>query len=149
MECLGGTGYVEDSGLPRLYREAPVNAIWEGAGNVNALDVLRAIGREPAALEAVMDEIAAAHGADPRLDAAAAALKDALRQGDEVEGQARRTVEDLAVLLQASLLVRHLPGPVADAFVESRLPGTMRGCYGALPAGLDLDPIIERARVVA
>jgi putative acyl-CoA dehydrogenase len=145
MECLGGGGYVEDSMMPRLYREAPVNAIWEGSGNVNALDVLRAISREPQGLAAVLDEAGLARGADARLDAALDDLGDLAAAAQE--RTARRLVEAMALALQASLLVRFAPPPVAEAFLAARLPGTMRGCYGALPEGLALDPIIDRARV--
>ena len=145
LECLGGGGYVEESMMPRLYREAPLNAIWEGSGNVNALDVLRAIEREPAALAAFMAEAGRARGMDTRLDAALDRLGDAVTRPQEA--QARRLVEEMAIALQASLLVRGAPPPVAEAFLAARLPGSMRGCYGALPEGLDLERIIERARV--
>jgi putative acyl-CoA dehydrogenase len=147
MECLGGNGYVEESGMPRLYREAPVNAIWEGSGNVNALDVLRALGREPDALHAYLAELNLARGADPRFDQAIEHLLTALSDPDDREARARRIVEDMAVLLQASLLLRHAPDAVSSAFVVTRLPGSMRGCYGALPAGLALDDVIARARL--
>jgi putative acyl-CoA dehydrogenase len=147
LECLGGNGYVEESGLPRLYREAPVNAIWEGSGNVNALDVLRALGREPDALHAYLAELNLARGADPRFDQAIEHLHSSLSDPDDRESRARRIVEDMAVLLQASLLLRHAPDAVADAFIVARLPGAMRGCYGALPSGLSLGAIIDRARV--
>ena len=121
LECLGGNGYVEESGLPRLYREAPLNSIWEGSGNVNALDVLRALAREPAAVEAFQAEVGLARGADPRLDAAADRLGKDLVAADE--GSARRLVESMALVLQGSLLVRHSPAYVADAFCASRLAG--------------------------
>jgi putative acyl-CoA dehydrogenase len=147
MECLGGNGYVEESGMPRLYREAPVNAIWEGSGNVNALDVLRAIAREHEALHAYLAELNLARGADPRFDQAIEHLHSALSDPDDREARARRIVEEMAVLLQASLLLRHAPDAVSSAFIASRLPGQMRGCYGALPAGLAVDAIIERARL--
>jgi putative acyl-CoA dehydrogenase len=145
LECLGGNGFVEDSGMPRLYREAPVNAIWEGSGNVNALDLLRALAREPAARAAYFAEVAAAKGGNAALDRAAAALEAALAAPEEAA--ARRLAEDMAVVLQAALLVRHGPPEVADAFVAARLGGAMRGCYGALPKGLSLAPVIARARV--
>jgi len=143
MECLGGAGYIEDSMLPRLYREAPVNAIWEGSGNVNALDVLRAMAREPESRDAVLAECEAARGVDRRLDAALDALQ--AEAGRPTEAGARRLVEQMALTLQASLLVRQGPPPVAEAFLAARLPGSMRGCYGALPEGLSLDPILDRA----
>jgi putative acyl-CoA dehydrogenase len=147
MECLGGNGYVEESGMPRLYREAPVNAIWEGSGNVNALDGLRALGREPEALHAYLAELNLARGADPRFDQAIEHLHSALEDPDDREARARRIVEEMAVLLQASLLLRHAPDAISSAFLAARLPGQMRGCYGALPPGLALDSIIDRARL--
>jgi putative acyl-CoA dehydrogenase len=146
LECLGGNGYVEESGLPRLYREAPLNSIWEGSGNVNALDVLRALAREPAAMEAFRAEIGLARGADRRLDAAADRLAKELVTADEAS--ARRVVESMALVLQGSLLVRHSPAYVADAFCASRLAGDQSGsglALGTLPAGLDTAAIVERA----
>ncbi len=143
LECLGGNGYVEDSGLPRLYREAPLNSIWEGSGNVNALDVLRAVGREPAAVEALRSEVAQARGADRRLDDAADRLDKALAAPEEAT--ARRLVEAMALALQGSLLVRHAPGPVADAFCASRLTGDHGQALGTLPAGLDTAGVVARA----
>ncbi len=146
MECLGGSGYVEDSGLPRLYREAPVNSIWEGSGNVMCLDVLRALGREPDCAEALRDELAEARGADPRLDAFVARLADDLARPEATApGLARRLVGRLATALQASLLVRAAPGPVADAYIASRVAADHGTEFGTLPAGLDLAAIIERA----
>ena len=143
LECLGGNGYVEESQLPRLFRESPLNSIWEGSGNVNALDVLRALGREPETAEAFLAEVRLAAGADARLDAATARLERELVDPDE-QG-ARRLLELLAVTLQGSLLVRHGAPEVADAFCASRLdrPG---GVYGTLPAGLELAAIAERHR---
>ncbi|MET8769035.1 acyl-CoA dehydrogenase family protein [Streptomyces sp. NPDC004658] len=143
LECLGGNGYVEDSGMPRHYREAPLLSIWEGSGNVNALDVLRALGREPDTTEALFAELALARGADARLDTAVAALKRAVAGTDQAG--ARRLVERMALALQASLLVRHAPHPVADAFCASRLGGDWGHAFGTLPAGTDLDAILERA----
>jgi putative acyl-CoA dehydrogenase len=147
LECLGGNGYVEDGPLARFYREAPVNAIWEGSGNVNALDVLRAMAREPATLEAWRDEVQAGMGVDGGFDRFAKTLAAdvARRAGDE--GGARRLVEDMALALQGSLVARHAPAAVAEVFLSSRFGGGMRGCYGALPAGLALDPVIDRARM--
>jgi putative acyl-CoA dehydrogenase len=143
LECLGGNGYVEESQLPRLYRESPVNSIWEGSGNVNALDVLRALAREPETADAFLAEVRVAAGADPRLDAAVARLETELTAPEEAG--ARRLLESLATALQASLLVRHAPPEVADAFCASRLerPG---GVHGTLPDGLDLTTIVERHR---
>ncbi|MGW7629080.1 acyl-CoA dehydrogenase family protein, partial [Streptomyces griseoincarnatus] len=143
LECLGGNGYVEDSGMPRHYREAPLLSIWEGSGNVNALDVLRALGRDPATGQALFDELSLTRGADARLDAAVAGLKDQLAEGSQVT--ARRLVERMALTLQASLLVRHAPGAVADAFCTTRLGGDWGHAFGTLPAGAGLDAILERA----
>src|SRR5262249_51833536 len=106
LECLGGNGYVEESALPRLYREAPLNSIWEGAGNVNALDVLRVLAREPESVEALFAEIAPALGAEKRLDAAVAQLQCDLADREGIETRARRLVERLALVLQGALLVR-------------------------------------------
>ncbi|MEV6113149.1 acyl-CoA dehydrogenase family protein [Streptomyces sp. NPDC052109] len=144
-ECLGGNGYVEESGLPRLVRESPLNSIWEGAGNVQALDVLRALQREPGALDACLTEIGRAHGADHRLDRAVKDLFTELAYLDGIESRARRLVERLALVLQGSLLVRYAPPEVADAFCASRLGGDRGACFGTLPTGLDLPSIVERA----
>ncbi|MDQ0391563.1 acyl-CoA dehydrogenase family protein [Labrys monachus] len=149
LECLGGNGYVEEGPLARFYREAPVNAIWEGAGNVNALDVLRALGREPAAAEALRSELEAARGLDPVYDRFLAEVEGGLGDPAAAEPLARRLVEDMALGLQASLLLRHGPPAVAEAFAAARLGGGMRGCYGALPHGLALQPILDRARAAA
>jgi putative acyl-CoA dehydrogenase len=147
MECLGGVGYVEDTGMPRLYREAPVNSIWEGSGNVNALDVLRAVARDPASLEAVLGEVARARGGNAHLDRAADALRAELTHLVDPEPRARRLVETLALVLQASLLVRHAPGPLADAFCASRLGGDWGQCFGTLSAKVDARAIIDRHRI--
>jgi putative acyl-CoA dehydrogenase len=146
LECLGGNGYVEESVLPRLYRESPLNSVWEGAGNVNALDVLRAVVRQPESLEALQAEIDLAAGADPRLDAAIADLRNELADPADVELRARRIVERLALCLQGSLLVRHSGPAVADAFCATRLGGEGGRAYGTLPAGLSLGSIVERHR---
>jgi putative acyl-CoA dehydrogenase len=146
LECLGGNGYVEESVLPRLYRESPLNSVWEGAGNVNALDVLRAVVRQPESLEALQAEIDLAAGADPRLDAAIADLRNELADPADVELRARRVVERLALCLQGSLLVRDGDSVVADAFCASRLGGEGGRAYGTLPAGLSLGSIVERHR---
>ncbi|MGW3956112.1 acyl-CoA dehydrogenase family protein [Streptomyces sp. NPDC004752] len=143
LECLGGNGYVEESGMPRHYREAPLLSIWEGSGNVNALDVLRALGREPVAAEALFAELALTRGADARLDTAVARLKDRLAESGQVG--ARRLVEAMALALQASLLVRYAPAAVADAFCASRLGGDWGHAFGTLPSGSGLDAILERA----
>ncbi len=142
LECLGGNGYVEESQLPRLFRESPVNSIWEGSGNVNALDVLRALAREPESAEAFLAEVRLAAGADARLDAAIHRLERGLAAPDEAG--ARRLLESLATTLQASLLVRHAPAEVADAFCASRLdrPG---GVHGTLPPDAALAAIVARS----
>jgi putative acyl-CoA dehydrogenase len=147
MECLGGNGYVEESGLPRLYREAPLYSIWEGAGNIQVLDVLRAVARTPAVVDAVLAEVDAASGADARLDAAADELRAELTDRDAVEHRARRIGGLLAAVLQGALLVRHAPTPVADAWCATRLSGG-HALFGTLPTGLDLPAIIERATPV-
>lgn len=144
LECLGGNGYVEESILPRLYREAPLNSIWEGSGNVNALDILRAIGKDPKSLDSVLQEAALAKGADRRFDTYLDELTTTLRQ-DLTEAGARRIAERLALVLQASLLIRHSPPEVADAFCVSRLGGDWGRTAGTLPAGLDFRGIIQRA----
>ncbi|WP_427385354.1 acyl-CoA dehydrogenase family protein [Janibacter sp. G56] len=135
LECLGGNGYVEEHGLARLYRQAPLNSIWEGSGNVNALDVLRAATREPAAVAALVAELDLARGADATLDRAideARASLGSLRPED-AETDARRLVERLAVTLQAALMVRHSPTAIAAAFVRSRLGGEHGMSFGTLP----------------
>jgi putative acyl-CoA dehydrogenase len=146
MECLGGNGYVEESILPRLYREAPVNSMWEGAGNVVCLDVLRALEREPDSLEALLAELQNARGADLRLDARLVRLTNLLADRSSLEPRARQVVEQLALALQASLLVSHAPAPVADAFCASRLSDSPGRQFGVLPGGLDLGAICTRAR---
>jgi putative acyl-CoA dehydrogenase len=161
LECLGGNGYVEESGMPRLYREAPLNSIWEGSGNVTALDVLRALARAPGSADALLAELDLATGGDPGLDAATAQLRQLLAgletaTGPQAQYRARRLAGLIAVTLQAALLVRHGGGPVADAFCASRLgPATAGGPsspgapFGTLPDGLDTTAIVERARVSA
>ncbi|MDP2261344.1 MAG: isovaleryl-CoA dehydrogenase [Caulobacter sp.] len=143
MECHGGVGYVEETPLPRYFRESPLNAIWEGSGNVIALDVLRTLRKEPAAMDSFVAEIALARGGDRRFDAAAERLADRFA-GPVGEGDARRLVEDMAVLLQGSLLLRHGPDAVADAFVASRIDGDWGRCFGTLPAGADIEAIARR-----
>ncbi|MCD7440692.1 DNA alkylation response protein [Streptomyces lincolnensis] len=143
LECLGGNGYVEDSGMPRHYREAPLLSIWEGSGNVNALDVLRALRRESGAAEALFGELALAEGADARLDAAVTRLEGQLTGASE--SGARRLVELMALTLQAALLVRHAPPAVADAFCATRLGGDWGHSFGTLPDAADLDAILLRA----
>ena len=148
LECLGGNGFVEDSGLPLLYRDAPLNSIWEGSGNVAALDVLRAMVKEPEGLPAFLAECELAAGADARLDAHLERVRAACSEvfaSDEPQFGARRVVEDLAVALQGSLLVRTAPPAVADAFCASRLGGDGGRVYGTLPAGVDAGAIVDRA----
>jgi putative acyl-CoA dehydrogenase len=157
LECLGGNGYVEESAMPVLYRDAPLNSIWEGSGNVAALDVLRAIGSERDGLPAFLAECDLAAGGDRRLDHHLAGLRerlgsllddgpgDAKRRLYESQFEARRLVEELAVALQGSLLVRHAPPAVADAFCAARCDGGGGRVYGTLPAGVDAAAIVDRA----
>ncbi|MFJ2597681.1 acyl-CoA dehydrogenase family protein [Streptomyces erythrochromogenes] len=147
LECLGGNGYVEESGLPRLLRESPLNSIWEGSGNVQALDVLRALQREPQALNAFLQEVGLARGADHRLDSAIKDLLTDLADLEGIEARARRVVERMALVLQGSLLVRWAPPEVADAFCASRLGGDWGTAFGTLPHSLDLRAVVERARI--
>jgi putative acyl-CoA dehydrogenase len=146
LECLGGNGYVEESGMPRLYREAPLASIWEGSGNVMSLDVLRALTRSPRSLEVFLAEVELARGADPRLDARVQELKGQFADAATLETRARRVVETMALCLQGSLLVRNAPAAVADAFCASRLAGEAGLEYGTLPAGVDFEGIITRGR---
>jgi putative acyl-CoA dehydrogenase len=146
LECLGGAGYVEESGMPRLYREAPLASIWEGSGNVMSLDVLRALTRSPRSLEVFFDEVELARGGDQRLDARVQDLKGQFADPSTLEERARRVVEGMALCLQGSLLVRNGHPAVADAFCASRLAGDGGLEYGTLPAGIDFDAIIERSR---
>lgn len=144
LECLGGSGYVEESGMPLLYREAPLNAIWEGSGNVIALDVLRTLARSPEALDAVRAELALSRGADARLDAHVQSLERDLAGGRVDEGAARHVAERLALALQGALLVRHAPATIADAFCATRLAGGPTLTYGALPGGIDTGALVAR-----
>jgi putative acyl-CoA dehydrogenase len=158
LECLGGNGFVEDAAMAQLYRDAPLNSIWEGSGNVAALDVLRAMVKDPAGFPAFIEECELAAGADARLDVHLAHVSESARSllagqpGASSEQriydgqfQARRIVEDLAVALQASLLVRHAPPAVADAFCAARLGGQAGRAYGTLPVGVDSVAIVDRA----
>jgi len=148
LECLGGNGYVEESVLPLLYREAPLNSVWEGSGNVNALDVLRALGREPEVLDAYLIEVGRARGADVRLDRAIEDTLTLLGESGALEVNARRLGGRMALCLQGALLVQHAPAEVADAFCASRLGGSFDGTFGAL-AGGDLAALTARATPVA
>jgi len=145
LECLGGAGYIEDGPMPRLFRESPLNGIWEGSGNVMALDVLRAAAREPESVAALLTEIELARGADPRLDRAIDDLHAELADPDGVEVRARRIVERAALALQGSLLVRNAPAAVADAFCASRLARDAGLALGTLPAGVAAAEIVSRA----
>ena len=147
LECLGGNGYVEESGMPRLFRESPLNSIWEGSGNVQCLDVLRAMIKEPASLEAFFAEVEEGAVAEPRLAAFAQELRgDLPGEVETVQVRARALVERMAVALQGSLLVRFGDEAVAEAFVASRLAGEWGQAFGTLPAGTDFARIIERHR---
>jgi putative acyl-CoA dehydrogenase len=145
LECFGGNGYVEESGMPRLFRESPLNSIWEGSGNVQCLDVLRAMVKSPASVEAFFAEVLEGAGTEPRLDAYAAALReDVPGDVETIQERARRLVERMAIALQASLLVRYGDPAVADAYCASRLSGDWGHAFGTLPAGTDFGRIIER-----
>jgi putative acyl-CoA dehydrogenase len=148
LECVGGNGYVEDSGMPRLFRESPLMSIWEGSGNVAALDTLRALAKQPESLTAFFDEVELAAGADSRLDDAVARVRKELTSLDDLEFRARRVVEQLALVFQGSLLVRHAPAAVADAFCGSRLGGDWGVAFGTLPVGVDTATLVERAAPV-
>jgi putative acyl-CoA dehydrogenase len=152
LECLGGNGYVEESIMPRLYREAPLYSIWEGSGNVMCLDVLRALTKDPATIEALLGELQSTAGADKRLDSFVSNIRQklsdksgdgALRSSSSAEYSARELTEKLALALQASLVVRHSSSAVADAFIASRLAGEHGQTFGTLPASVDVDSILE------
>jgi putative acyl-CoA dehydrogenase len=145
MEVMGGNGYVEDGPLARLYREFPVNSIWEGSGNVMCLDVLRALAKAPETRAALAAEFGQAAGRDPRFDAWCARLLGSLHDAAADEYGARRLAEHLVVGVQAALLLRHAPPLVADAFVASRIAADVGGAFGRLPAGVDCRAILARA----
>ena len=147
LECLGGNGYVEDSGMPRLFREAPLMGIWEGSGNVSALDTLRAMASRPECIDVLFDELAKTTGQDPRLDTHVGALRPALEEVDTIQYRARKVAEDISLALQGSLLVRYGHPAVAEAFLATRMGGQWGGAFGTMPTGLDLAPILERAMV--
>jgi putative acyl-CoA dehydrogenase len=149
LECLGGNGYIEESIMPRIFREAPVNSIWEGSGNVNALDVLRATTRDPGVLDAYFAEVSLARGGDARFDAALATLEAELADPEDAARRARRIVERLALVFQGALLIRYAPSAVADAFCASRLGDDYGYAYGTLPRGVDFRAIVERAAPAA
>jgi len=143
--------------MPRLYREAPLNSIWEGSGNVICLDILRALSREPEVADALVQELRCISGADKRLDSYVAEigtsldsqLKQSLKSGtSEIESQARRLAERFALALQAVQIVRYSPPPIAEAFIASRLGGDHGQTFGTLPAGIQLDAVLERGRAI-
>jgi putative acyl-CoA dehydrogenase len=144
LECFGGNGYVEESGMPRLFRESPLASIWEGSGNVQCLDVLRAMVKSPQSVEAFFAEVAEGAGAEPRLDSFAASIRDELADLEGIQERARRIVERMALALQASLLVRFGDQAVADAFCASRLGGDWGHAFGTLPKDTDFGRILER-----
>ena len=146
MEVLGGNGYVDEGPLGMLYKEIPLNSIWEGSGNVMCLDVLRALQKSPDSLDVYLAEITGARGVDGRLDAAARSLEADFARRDDLEHRARFLVERMMLLLQGALLVRHAPAAVADAFCASRLSGDWGHAFGTLPAGVDVRAIADRAR---
>ena len=145
MECIGGSGVMEDSPFPRLFRESPVNAIWEGSGNVQCLDVLRAMQKTPAVVDAFFREVGQARGANAALDGWVTALKKEFSDLSDLEYRARGVVDRMALAIQAALLVQHAPAAVADAFCASRLGGEGHRNYGSLPRGVDCAAIIARA----
>jgi putative acyl-CoA dehydrogenase len=145
LECLGGNGYVEESKMPRLFREAPLNSIWEGSGNVNSLDVLRAMVKSPGSLDAFFREL---ETGDATVDAYARSVRDELTDLTDIEFRARRLVERMALALQGSLLVRYGDPAVADAFCATRLGSDHGGTLGTLPPGTHLASIVERTTPV-
>ena len=145
MECLGGNGVTEEFITARLYRDAPINAIWEGSGNIQALDVLRALQRQPAVRDAWFEELATTRGASAGLDDAVEALRKQLEDEEDAAYRARRLVDRLALTLQASLLLRTGCDAVAEAFIASRLAGYGERSYGSLPRGLDVACVLRRA----
>jgi putative acyl-CoA dehydrogenase len=145
MECIGGSGVMEDSPFPRLFRESPVNAIWEGSGNVQCLDVLRAMHKTPDVVQAFFTELAKARGGHAALDRHVTALQAELADLQDLEFRARDLVDRMALAMQAALLVQHAPAAVADAFCASRLASTGHHQYGALPRGSDTAAIVRRA----
>lgn len=147
LECLGGNGYVEDSIMPRLYRESPLNAVWEGSGNVIALDLLRAMSREPESVEAFRREVGEVSGSDDRLDSHLDRLNSAMGRITDPERVARRLIEDMAIALAGSLMLRYASEPGAKAFLASRVGGDWGTMFGTLPPHLDLDPLVDAALI--
>jgi putative acyl-CoA dehydrogenase len=144
IECIGGNGYIEEHPLPRYYREAPLNAIWEGTSNMMVLDVQRVLTREPKAIEPLLDEVRAASGAEPRLTHAITEIEEMIKTPENTR---RRLVSKIALAIQAALLVEHTPSAVADAFCASRLDGDWAPTFGTLPQRTDVASIIEFARL--
>ena len=149
LECHGGNGFVEESIMPRLFRDSPVNSVWEGSGNVQCLDLLRAVGRDPATLATYFTELGQASGKDSRLDRFVGSLQKDLTDPTNVETRARRLVERLALALQGALMVQHAPGFVAEAFLASRITGDHGQAFGTLPPGIDTAAIVSRADPLA
>ncbi|MEC7986868.1 MAG: acyl-CoA dehydrogenase family protein, partial [Myxococcota bacterium] len=144
MECLGGAGYIEESILPRLYREAPLNGIWEGSGNVICLDILRTIHKAPDAFASLWSELEKARGVSPILDRELDALQNDLKSREDMVFQARRIVERLALALQASLIARFGTKALFHAFVETRIRAGGGRAFGTLPLGVDISSILKR-----
>ena len=150
LECFGGNGYVEESGMPRLFRESPLQSIWEGSGNVQVLDVLRAMVKSPAATQAFADEIGAGgRQPSPASTASPPTWRRTSATPSRWRSRARRLVERMALALQGSLLVRFGDPAVADAFCATRLEGDWGNAFGTLPAGVDTAAIVERHAVPA
>ncbi|HJQ59057.1 MAG TPA: acyl-CoA dehydrogenase family protein [Vineibacter sp.] len=149
LECHGGNGFVEDCVMPRLFRDSPVNSVWEGSGNVQCLDLLRAVARDPESVAAYFAELALARGKDSRLDRYVADLRTELADLSNIEARARRLVERLALALQGALVARHAPSFVAEAFLASRIAGDHGGAFGTLPAHVDMAAIVNRADPLA
>ena len=146
LECLGGAGYVEEGPMPRLFRQSPLNAIWEGSGNVIALDILRALARAPSSLEAVMTELALVRGAHPDFDQHCARLEEYSRPGGLHEGAARAFAQSAALALQAAALFQSAPDFVFEAFCRQRLAKDRSGfLYGDVCESVDQQRLIERA----
>ncbi|MCX7170611.1 MAG: isovaleryl-CoA dehydrogenase [Proteobacteria bacterium] len=147
MEVLGGNGYIEDGVMARLYRQMPLNSIWEGSGNIMCLDVLRALAKHPRCQEVLAAEVAPVAGCDPRFDAFVGKLKDGLTRAEHIESRARQLTQGIALAVQGALLLRHAPSYVAEAFCASRLgeASYAGGAFGNLPGSSDFDAILQRA----
>ena len=149
MECIGGNGVMDDFIMARIYRDAPINAIWEGSGNVQALDLLRAMAKSPDAVAAWFVELEQARGAHPLLDAAVDQLSSALEDRDDLEFRARSLTEAMALTMQAAQLVRAGNRTVSEAFIQSRLAGPTAHHFGTLPRGVDVQTLMERGNPLA